>query len=318
MPRRYTKRKPMPRRRYPRRKTGVGRSAPRNKYRTPFIGSELQLTNRRPQSMTTKISVLRTYFVRPEVGVNNWSFLRIRCGSPWSPWVTGSGGQTQPTRWQIQSSVDSTIFDQFGALYEEGYVIGAKAQAHIKFIGQRNILSLEAAPNQLQQVIVMGIQNTDDQQKGAIDPDTTCSFVVKKQNFRSSRVLMGGNSSAGAPNANFITETPYKQVSQTAFYSPKKLLGIKDVGDYENARFKMEQAALQNDDRIPPMYGGAPVDYNQGPYFTLGLGHESDSQGGLFNRLNHNDAYVTVKVDYIVKMVKPTPDRGFNYRPIFG
>jgi hypothetical protein len=227
--------------------------------------------------------------------------------------MTGSGGDSQPVRWQVQSSVDSTLFDQFGALYEEGYVIGAKATAHVKFIGQRNIVALENAPNQLQQVIVMGIQSSDDPNKGAIDPDTTCSFVVKKQNFRSSRVLMGGNSNSGTPNLNFVSEVPYKQVSQSAFYSPKKLLGIKDVGDYEDARFKMEFEGGDSDQRIPPMYGSSQTSYNQGPYFTLGLGHESDSQGGLFNRLNHNDAYVTIKVDYIVKMVKPTPDRGFIY-----
>lgn len=314
--RRTTKRRP----RRTRRSNAVTRSAPKSKYRPTYIGADLQLTNRRPQSMTTKLSVLRTYFVRPEVGVNNWSFLRIRCGSPFSPWDTGSGGQLQPARWQIQSFVDSTIFDQFGSLYEEAYVVGAKATAHVKFIGQRNIVSLESAPNQLQQVIAMGIQNTDDPLQGAIDPDDLCSTVVKKQNFRTARVLMGGNSNAGQPNLAFATEYPYKQVSQTAYYSPKKLLGIKDVGDYEDARFKMTNPGAGLDDpRIPPMYGDANTQYKDGPYFSLGLSHESDSLGGVMNRLNHNDAYVTVKVDYIMKMVKPTPDRGFNYRPpIFG
>lgn len=309
----------MPRRKTykPKRKTrhGVGRSAPKSKYRPRWIGSELQLTNRRPQSMTTKLSVLRTYFVRPQVGVNNWSFLRVRCGSPFEPWATGSGGQLQPARWMVQSFVDSTIFDQFSALYEEAYVTGAKATAHVKFIGERNIISLESAPNALQQVIVMGIQNTDDVAQGAIDPDDTCSTVVKKQNFRSSRVLCGGNSNAGLPNTPNITQFNMKQVRQSAYYSPKKLLGIKDVGDYEDARFKMTSDGI-DDQRIPPMYGGATTQYDKGPYFTLGLAHESDSLGGEFNRLNHNDAYVTVKVDYIIKMVKPTPDRGFNYRPV--
>lgn len=311
MPKRYTK-KPARRRRQ-----AVTRGAPKSKYRPRFLGSELQLTNRRPQSMTTKISVLRTYFCRPQQGVNNWSFIRIRCGSPFEPWATGSGGQLQPARWNVQSFVDSTIFDQFGSLYEEAYVIGAKATAQVKFIGQRNILSLENAPNMLQQVIAMGVQMSDDPQQGAIDPDDLCSTVVKKQNFRTSRVLMGGNSSAPLPNVSTVTQNTYKQVQQSAYYSPKKLLGIKDVSDYEDARFKMANPQVGLDDpRIPPMYGGANVQYNAGPYFTLGLGHESDSLGGEFNRLNHNDAYVTVKVDYIIKMVKPTPDRGFNYRPM--
>lgn len=320
MPRRYQKGKRKPYRRRTRRSNAVARSAPKSKYRPLFIGSELQLTNRRPQSMTTRISVLRTYFVRPEVGVNNWSFIRIRCGSPFEPWDTGSGGQLQPGRWQIQSFVDSTIFDQFGALYEEGYVIGSKATAHVKFIGQRNIVSLESAPNQLQQVIAMGVQSSNDPNQGAIDPDDICSTVVKKQNFRTSRVLMGGNSNAGLPNANLISEHPTKQIQQSAYYSPKKLFGIKDVGDFENARFKMtNEGAGLNDPRIPPMYGDANTQYEAGPYFTLGLSHESDSLGGVMNRLNHNDAYVSIKVDYIIKMVKPTPDRGFNYRPmIFG
>lgn len=311
MPRRKTY-KPKPKTR----RSGVARSAPRSKYRTRFIGSELQLTNRRPQSLTTKISVLRTYFVRPMQGVNNWSFLRIRCGSPFEPWGTGSGGQIQPARWMVQSFVDSTIFDQFGSLYEEAYVTGSKATANIKFIGERNILGLESAPNALQQVVVMGVQTSDDSLQGAIDPDDTCSTVVKKQNFRSARVLCGGNSSGGAPNTNYITQETFKQVRQSAYYSPKKLLGIKDVGDYEDARFKMTSEGGLDDERIPPMYGGGNAQYNKGPYFTLGLAHESDSLGGEFNRLNHNDAYVTVKVDYIVKMVKPTPDRGFNYRPM--
>lgn len=296
------------------RRTGFTRSAPKSKYRPAFIGSELQLTNRRPQSMTTKISVLRTYYVRPELGVNNWSFLRVRCGTPFEPWHTGSAGQLQPGRWQLKSFVDSTIFDQFKELYEEAYIIGSKMTANVKFIGQRNITALDTAPNQLQQLVATGVQGSNEIDQGAISPQALPSEVVKKQNFRASRVLMGGNSSAGTPASSFVAEHPYKQVRSMAYYSPKKLFGIKDVGDFELARFKLDPPL--GEDPVPAMYGNSASGYESGPFFTIGLSHEDDSLGGAFLRTNHNDAYVTIKVDYIMKMVKPTPDRGFNYRPL--
>lgn len=303
MPRRTTSRRPRRTKR-----TGFTRSAPKSKYRPAYIGSELQLTNRRPQSLTTKISVLRTYYCEPTQGINNFSFIRAQCGSPWEPWHTGSGGFTQGPRWQLKSSIDSTIFTQFGHLYEEAYVLGAKMTAHVKFIGQRNTNALETHPNELQQLVATGVQSNDDATNGALTPSTLPSEVVRKQNFRASRVLMGGNSHAGAPSYNVTSQQVHKQVRSSAYYSPKKLFGIKDVGDFEMARFKLGAQTLA--DRVPPMYG----DGSQGPYFTLGLSHEDDNLGGSFLRTNHNSAYVSIKVDYIMKMVKPTPDRGDNYR----
>lgn len=308
MPRRTTSRRP----RRTKKRTGFTRSAPKSKYRPAYIGSELQLTNRRPQSMTTRISVLRTYYCEPTQGINNFSFIRAQCASPWEPWYTGSGGYTQGARWELKSHVDSTIFTQFQDLYEEAYVLGSKMTAHVKFIGQRNTNALEQHPNELQQLVATGVQSNDDPTKGALTPSTLPSEVVRKQNFRASRVLMGGNSNKSAPNANYVSQHTHKQVRSSAYYSPKKLFGIKDVGDFEMARFKM--GSQSNADRVPPMYG----DGSQGPYFTLGLSHEDDNLGGSFLRTNHNSAYVSIKVDYIVKMVKPTPERGENYRITLG
>lgn len=287
---------------------GATKGARKQAYRPRFISRELQLLNRRPQMLTQKVVHQESFFLRqPQpTATGQLSILQCRAAFPGNPiyWGTQNDLQTYP---QSLTKTETTLFSQMSSMYKEAYVVGAKMEAHIKFVGQRPVGAAQANnPSQLENLAAIGIVNGGVVSPGSfpsntLDIESFPSEVAEKNNFRVARVMCGGNSTDGS-SLQGGTNLRTKDLVLKAFYSPKKLLGIKDVADEHQVRFQIankNQALLTN---------------FENPQFVLAIGHNCDNtdQTKPIVRGAHNDCYVTIKTTYIVKCVEPTDARGEN------
>lgn len=289
---------------------GVTKGARKSAYRPRFISRELQLLNRRPQMLTQKVVHQESFFLRQNqpTGVQSGqlSILQCRAAFPGNPiyWGTQNDPQTYP---QSLTKTETTLFSQMGSMYKEAYVVGAKMEAHIKFVGQRPVGAAQASnPSQLENLVAIGIVNGGTTSPGSLpsnllDVDAFPSEMAEKNNFRVARVMCAGNSTDGT-NLQGGTNLRTKDLVMKAYYSPKKLLGIKDVADEHQVRFQ-----IQNKDQ-------ALLTNFENPQFVLAIGHNCDNTDNTkpIVRGTHNDCYVTIKTTYIVKCVEPTDARGDN------
>ena len=289
---------------------GTTRGAPKSAYRTRFISRELQLLNRRPQSLTQKVVHSESMYVRqlaPTAGqAGVFSLLQCRASFPGDPIFLGDLNGTQTNQFQSLTKTETTLFNQMSEMYKEAYVVGAKIEAHIKFLGQRPVGTDQSQnPSQQEMLVALGVvPGTVDAahipQNDIRKTDHPTDFT-ERQNFRVARVMVGGNSNNPDSVHAGATNVRTKDLVLKAYYSPKKLLGIKDVGDTENLRFEINNA-LQ------------PVHEMEIPQFVLAIGHNCDNTSTSLPivRGAHNDCYITFKTTYIVKCVEPTDARGSN------
>lgn len=285
---------------------GKTRGYKKGAYRPRFISRELQLLNRRPQMLTQKCVHQESFYLRQPtpVGPAQLSLLQCRAAYPGSPifWGDNQGTLQYP---QSLTKTDTTLFSQMASMYREAYVIGAKMEVHIKFIGQRNVGTAQAQnPSQLENLVALGVINGSvDQATGLpnnnLDVNAFPSEMAEKNNFRVARVMCGGNSLDGS-NLQGGTNLRTKDVVLKAYYSPKKTLGIKDVADEHQLRFQLSNTNI-------------PANF-ENPQFVLAIGHNCDNTNTQepIVRGTHNDCYVTIKTTYIVKCVEPTDARGDN------
>lgn len=288
---------------------GTTKGAPKSAYRPRFISRELQLFNRRPQMLTQKVVHSESMYVRQlapapgQAGV--FSLLQCRASFPGDPIFLGDLNGTQTNQFQSLTKTETTLFSQMSEMYEEAYVVGAKMEAHIKFLGQRPVGTDQGQnPSQQEMLVALGVvPGTVDAahipQNDIRKTDHPTDFT-ERQNFRVSRVMVGGNS-LSPDSLNNATNIRTKDLVLKAYYSPKKLLGIKDVADKGNLRFPIN-SALQ------------PVHEMEIPQFVLAIGHNCDNTSTSLPivRGAHNDCYITFKTTYIVRCVEPTDARGFN------
>ena len=304
MPRRYQKK----RKTYGKKKAYKGRSAQsKPKYRPAFIYSDLQLLNKRPPMITTKATHTSSFFVRPvDLQTGLVSMINCRAATPFQPIYFGDGTQAQ-SHIQTLGETETTLFNQFSSMYNEAVVVGAKCEVHVKFLGQRTIPSdVTANPNQLEQLVALGIVNsTIDETSGRprlLPTETTVPSEWQGfQNFRVARVMADGNSTSQDPAArNIVSQIKNRDVYLKAYYSPKKLLGLKDVMDHQQTRFAMAGNTTRR-----------PIEL---PQFMLAIAHNCDAtlQGVPIRRAYHNDCYVTLKTTYIVKCLESSAVRGEN------
>lgn len=288
---------------------GKTRGYKKGAYRPRFISRELQLLNRRPQMLTQKCVHQESFFVRQTTpGTSGQlSILQCRAAFPGNPiyWGDSNNLQTFP---QSLTKTETTLFSQMGSMYREAYVIGAKMEAHIKFVGQRPVGTTQAQnPSQLENLVAIGVINGGVGFPGsfpsntAADVDQLPSELAEKNNFRVARVMCAGNSLDGS-NLQGGTNLRTKDLVLKAYYSPKKTLGIKDVADEHQARFRI---ANKDQDLLTNF---------ENPQFVLAIGHNCDNTNTAepIVRGAHNDCYVTIKTTYIVKCVEPTDVRGDN------
>lgn len=287
---------------------GKTRGYKKGAYRPRFISRELQLLNRRPQMLTQKCVHQESFFLRQSVPVGpaQLSILQCRAAFPGEPifWGDNNGTLQYP---QSLTKTDTTLFSQMGSMYKEGYVIGAKMEAHIKFVGQRPVGTQQANnPSQLENLVALGVVNGSVAQPSGLpnnnlDVNAFPSEMAEKNNFRVARVMVAGNSLDGS-NLQGGTNLRTKDIVLKAYYSPRKTLGIKDVADEHQCRFQLNQS-------------GANIPANlENPQFVLAIGHNCDNTNTQepIVRGAHNDCYVTIKTTYIVKCVEPTDARGDN------
>lgn len=287
---------------------GKTRGYKKGSYRPRFISRELQLLNRRPQMLTQKCVHQESFFLRqPTPGSSGQlSILQCRASFPGNPiyWGDVNNVQTYP---QSLTKTETTLFSQMSSMYKEAYVVGAKMEAHIKFVGQRPVGTAQAQnPSQLENLVAIGVINGGVTSPGSfpsnpMDIDEFPSEVAEKNNFRVARVMCAGNSLDGS-NLQGGTNLRTKDLVLKAYYSPKKTLGIKDVADDHQCRFQIankDQALLTN---------------FENPQFVLAIGHNCDNTDNTQPILRgaHNDCYVTIKTTYIVRCVEPTDVRGDN------
>lgn len=306
MPAKKSYRKKGPRKGY----KGVTKGAPKSAYRPRFINRELQLLNRRPQVLTQKCVHQESFYLRQIAAPGNtgeFSVLQCRAAFPGNPifWGDFTGGiQLYP---QTMTRTDTTLFNQMSSMYREAYVVGAKMEAHIKFTGRRPVLEPAAQnPSQQEMLCAIGVVNGGVHPSGTPDNPITAdmppSQLAEQNNFRVARVMCAGTSTDGT-NLQGGTNLRTKDLVMKAYYSPKKLLGIKDVADNKNSRFPITTANQL-----------LPDDF-ENPQFILAIGHNCDNETNLSEpivRNAHNDCYVTIKTTYIVRCVEPTTDRGSN------
>lgn len=288
---------------------GFGRGAPKSAYRPRFISRELQLLNRRPQSLTQKVVHSESMYIRqlPPAGGNSgvFSLLQCRASFPGDPMYFGDATGTQTNHFQSLTKTETTLFNQMGEMYEHAYVIGAKIEVHVKFLGQRPVGPDQAQnPSQQEMLVALGVVpgtvNTGHVPQNDIRFTDHPTDFTERQNFRVSRVMVGGNS-LSSDSTNQPTNLRTKDLVLKAYYSPKKILGVKDVADVEKLKFPIDNA-LQ------------AVHEMELPQFVLAIGHNCDNTSTSLPivRGAHNDCYITFKTTYIVKCVEPTDARGSN------
>lgn len=285
---------------------GFSKAGGKSAYRPRFIAKEIQLLNRRPQMLTQKCVHQESFYLSQPAPnpIGSFSLLQCKAAYPANPvhWGDSVSTLTYP---QTLTQTQTSLFNQFGAMYREAYVVGAKMEVHVKFCGRRAIGSFQANnPSQQENIVALGVINSKAGQTGLPINDLQItdlpSTFAERQNFRVARVMVAGNSSLTNSTAQ-ATNLRTKDVKMTAYFSPKKMLGLKDVADHNASRFALDDAE-QDQDKF------------EAPQFVLAIGHNCDNQNqGLpIVRGAHNDCYVTIKTTYIVKCVEPTDERGSN------
>lgn len=281
-------------------RSAVGRARPQ------FSLTTLQLTNKRPSTLRVPIQIKMQYFIKSKSNKPGDGFVGFwRANAPYDieyidttaclPMLTATTALYNPGAY-------SKIIDQMKDMYSHYYVTGSKLDWSLKFLEHRTVLDevyLASNPNQQVQGVYTGVTRDNSIPHNTTQPDD----LIAAHNFKEHRVLAGTeldiSTTAGIPAP---PTSGSKRLQGSLYYSPKKLLGIKDVGDNENLRYSTT-AAL-------------PADA-ENTFFCIDVQHALTKSLGQTGRMQQdcfNDFYLDVKLSYNMVFSEPSIIAGENLR----
>ena len=293
MPRKYRPRKA----RKPRRKKTIGR------YRPKFTLNTLQMANVRPSTMRVPIQVKQQFFCRALASsVSSGVCLFFNLSSPIA--ISHTVGGT------VQKLYDSTggtnyaqEIPQLASMYQHGHVLGAKCSYSIKFLQKRPDTTaggtiVDSNPNELVQGVYSGVTKTN-----TFPTNTTQSnTLIGAHNFRQQRVLCSSQQRIDyGNNANsvFVPSGGTKRINGSINYSPRKILGVKDVTDVASLKFNL----------------GTLTGSSEETFGCINVQHDLDnthSGSSPIHKSVFNDFYIDVMTTYMVQVSEPSVERGDN------
>lgn len=290
--------------RRPRRKTKKPRAV--GQTRPQFSLTTLQLSNKRPSTIRVPVQLKMQYFVKALSTKPGDGFVGFwRANAPYDIEyidITACAPMLTATTASYNPGAYSKVIDQMKNMYSHYYVSGSKMDWSLKFLEHRTIMDevyLITNPNQQVQGVYTGITRD----KAIPDDGTQPDQLVEAHNFKEHRVLCGTELDlATTAGINAPATAGSKRIQGTMYYSPKKLLGIKDVGDNENLRYSTTAA-------LPAT--------SEDTFFCIDVQHaltKTLGQAGKMERDCFNDFYLDVKLSYNMVFSEPSIIAGENLR----
>lgn len=278
--------------------TAIQRSRPQ------FNLSTLQITNKRPSTLRVPVQIKLQYYVKAKSTKPGDGFVGFwRANAPYHiSYIDGLASDYMLTAHTSASGGYSHILDQMKSMYSHYYVKGSKMDWSIKFLEERTVLDqalTNVNPNQL----VNGVYSGVTRDSATPDSSTQCSDLVAAHNFREHRVLCGSKMPLISNN---FTDQPStsgsKRLQGKCFYSPRKLLGVTDVGDCSELKY--------------PSIGGFPTTPPpEHTWFCIDVQHALDKSLGQTDKMqadSFNDFYLDIKLSYDMVFTEPTTIAGSN------
>ena len=297
MPRKIVRRN----KRKPKKRNQTGR------YRPKYNLNTLQLSNVRPSTMRVPIQVKQQFFCRALASqLSQGVCLFFNMSSPIAISHT-VGGQIQKLYDSTNGTNNAAEIAQLGTMYQHGHVLGSKCSYSIKFLQHRPDTTnggtiVDSNPNELVQGVYSGITKVNT----FPTTNTQSNTLVQAHNFRQQRVMCSsqqridyGNNS----NSVFVPAGGTKRISGTVCYSPRKILGVKDVTDVNDLKFNLGTAT------------GAPEE----TFACINVQHDLDnahSGTSPIHKSVFNDFYIDVLTTYMVQVSEPATTRGSNLQVI--
>lgn len=273
------------------------------KYRPKYNLNTLQLSNVRPSNMRIPVQVKQQFFCRANASsMSSGVCMFLNLASPIA--ITHTvGGTWQKLYDSTNGTNNANEIQQLAAMYQHGHVLGAKAEYSIKFLQHRvdttNGGSIpDSNPNELVMGVYSGVTKNNTYPTSATSPNA----LVGAHNFRQQRVLCSSQQRIDyGNNANsvFTAAGGTKRINGQINYSPRKILGVKDVVDVNDLKFNLGTAT----GAVEETFGCINVQHDV----------DTTSAGSTpIHKSVFNDFYLDLKVTYLLSVSEPSVEQGDN------
>lgn len=271
------------------------------KFRPKFNLNTLQLANVRPSTMKIPIECKLQFYCKAlasQPGGALCLYLNMSAPIQIAHVLGGSYQETARTTTGGNAQELATL----AGMYQHYCVLGSKAEYSLKFLQHRTDNTSGGTipnnnPNELVMGVYSGITKTNSYPTGSTQPNE----LIDAHNFREQRVLCGSqqrSSSTGINNAVFIPSGGTKRINGQLNYSPRKILGVKDVADNSSLKGSLTTPS-------------APAEETFG---CISVQHAYDTSlgGAGIHADSFNDFYIDVKMTYLLQVSEPSVTRGNN------
>ena len=295
MPRNFKRNK----RRVPRKRGGN-----RNKrgYRPQFNLHTLQISNVRPSVMRIPIQVKYQFHCTSAVATEGYATnLYLKMSNPNQIYSTLGGNWAVLADTTAGTNVPPEMIT-LAQSYSHGHVLGSKCEYSLKFVQKRTPKDVSVTPNNNPNQQVQGVYSGIARDNTHVTVNSQPNQLITNHNFREQRVLCGANYGTDTTqgSAGYFTPAPVKRINGKMTYSPKRLLGIKDVTDNDSLKISLPGTTDPSENTWACINVQQACDKN-----TLG-------SNSTFNVDHHNDFYIDVKMTYLLQVSEPAVGQGEN------
>lgn len=278
------------------------KAGPIGRYRPKYTLNTLQIQNVRPSTLRVPIEVKQQFFCRGLASSQQDGIcLFFNMSSPIA--ISHTTGATSQLIYDTTGGTNyANEIPQLAAMYQHGHVLGSKLEYSIKFLQHRPDTTasgtiVDSNPNELVQGVYSGITKTNTFPTASTQPNT----LVAAHNFRQQRVLCGAQSRYDWNNNSqsvAMSQGGTKRINGVCNYSPRKILGVKDVTDVNDLKFNL----------------GTVTGSTEETFACVNVQHDfsSTSPTGAIHKTLFNDFYIDCKVTYMVQVSEPSVTQGDN------